>query len=187
MSVPKLFAGFGDSGMSSDMSVMRMPDGQPSPDGETLSGNSSNVEGISVPERKMGRSVMFSPGERRDGRRVSACAARNGLGVRVAALREGINVAGLRVGTCVTGAGMRVATSGVVAVGRNEIPVKVPITALLAPPGLVVLVGAAVGTAVCVLLGSAITLLLCWCDGSGVATTTGGGAAVRSVGAAVRS
>jgi hypothetical protein len=184
MSVPKLFAGFGDSGMSSDMSVMRMPDGQPSPDGETLSGNSSNDEGISVPERKMGRSVMFSPGERRDGRRVSACAARNGLGVRVAALREGINVTGLRVGTCVT-AGMRVATSGVVAVGRNEI--KVPITALLAPPGLVVLVGAAVGTAVCVLLGSAITLLLCWCDGSGVATTTGGGAAVRSVGAAVRS
>ena len=104
MSVPKLSVGSCDSGMSSDMSVMRMPDGQPSPDGETLSGNFSNDEGISVPERKMGRSVMFSPGERRDGRRVSACAARNGLGVRVAALREGINVTGLRVGTCVTGA-----------------------------------------------------------------------------------
>ena len=76
----------------------------------------------------MGRSVMFPPGETRDGRRVSACAARTGLrvGVRVAALRDGVNVARLRVGTCVTSAGLRVAISGVVAVGRNETPVEVP-------------------------------------------------------------
>ena len=137
MSVPKLSVGSCDSGMSSDMSVTRMPDGQPSPNGATLVGNSSYDEGNAVPESKMGRSVMFPPGERRDdGRRVSACAARTGLlvGVRVAALRDGVNVAGLRVGTCVTGAGLRVAMSGVVAVGRNEIPVEVPFTALLAPP-----------------------------------------------------
>ena len=145
-----------------------------------------------MPERKMGRSVMFSPGERSDGRRVSACAARTGLGVgvgvRVAALRDGVNVARLRVGTCVTGTRLRVDISGVVAVEGNEIPVEVPFTgtALLAPPGLVVLVGAAVGTAVCVLLGSAMTLLLGWCDGSGVATIAG--AVERSaVGVAVRS
>ena len=143
-----------------------------------------------MPERKMGRSVMlsFSPGERRDGRRVSACAARTGLrvGVRVAALRDGVNVAGLRVGTCVTGAGLRVAMSGVVAVGRDETPVEVPFNALLTSLGLAVLVGAAVGTAVCVLLGPAITLLLGWCDGSGVATIAG--AVERSaVGVAVRS
>ena len=100
---------------------------------------------------------MFPPGERRDGRRVSACAARTGLGVgvRVAALRDGGNVARLRVGTCVTGTGLRVDISGVVAVEGNEIPVEVPFTKLLAPSGLVVLVGAAVGTVVCVLLGPA--------------------------------
>jgi hypothetical protein len=141
-----------------------------------------------VPERKMGRSVMFSPGERSDGRRVSACAARTGLGVgvRVAALRDGVNVAKLRVGTCVMGTGLRVDISGVVAVEGNEIPVEVPFTKLLAPSGLVVLAGAAVGTAVCVLLGPAITVLLGSCDGSGVATIAG--AAERSaVGAAVRS
>ena len=108
------------------------------------------------------------------------------MGVRVAALRDGVNVAGLRVGTCVTGAGLRVAISGAVAVGRNETPVDVPFTALLAPPGLAVLVGASVRTAVCVLLGSAMTLLLGWCDGSGVATIAG--AVERSaVGVAVRS
>jgi hypothetical protein len=136
----------------------------------------------------MGRSVIFSPGERRDGRRVSACAARTGLGVgvRVAAMRDGVNVAGLRVGTCVTSAGARVAISVVVAVGRNETPIEVPFAAFLAPPGLAVLVGTAAGTAVCVLLGPAITLLLGCCDGSGVATTNG--AVERSaVGVAVRS
>ena len=188
MSVPKLSVGSCDSGMSSDVSVTRMPDGQPSPNGETLVGNSSFDEGTVVPERKMGRSVMFPPGERRDGRRVSACAARTGLrvGARVAALRDGVNVAGLRVGTCVTSAGLRVAISGVVAVGRNETPVEVPLTELLAPPGLAVLVGATVDAAVCVLLGPVITLLLGWCDGSGVATTKG--AVERSaVGVAVRS
>ena len=108
------------------------------------------------------------------------------MGVRVASLRDGISVAGLRAGTCATGAGLRVAISGVVAVGRNEISVEVPFTALLAPPGLVVLVGAAVGTAVCGLLGPVITLLLGCCDGSGVATIAG--AVERSaVGVAVRS
>ena len=131
---------------------------------------------------------MFSPGERRDGRRVSACAARTGLGVgvRVAALRDGVNVARLRVGTCVTGTGLRVDISGVVDVEGNEIPVEVPFTKLLAPSGLVELAGAAVGTAVCVLLGPAITVLLGSCDGSGVATIAG--AAERSaVSAAVGS
>ncbi len=140
-----------------------------------------------MPERRMGRSVMFSPRERSEGRRVSACAARTGLrvGVRVAALRDGRNVARLRVGNCVV-TGLRVDISGVVAAEGNEIPVEVPFTALLAPPGLVVLVGAAVGTAVCVLLGPAITLLLGCCDGSGVATIAG--ALERSpVGVAVRS
>jgi hypothetical protein len=172
--------------MSFDMSVVRLPDVQPSSDGETLSERSLCDEGTAVPEREKGRSVMFSP--TRDGRRVRVCAACTGLrvGVRVAALRDGISVAGLRAGTCVTGAGLRVAISGAVAMGRNEISVEVPFTALLAPPGLAVLVGAAVGTAVCVLLGPETTLLLGWCDGSGVATTTG--AVERSaVGVAVRS
>ena len=142
-----------------------------------------------MPERKMGRSVMFSPGDRRDGRRVSACAARTGLGVgvHVAALRDGVNVARLRVGTCVTGTGLRVDISGVVAVEGSEIPVEVPeFTALLAPLGLVVLVGAAVGTAVAVRLGPAITLLLGWCDGSGVATRAGA-VELSAVGVAMRS
>ena len=136
--------------------------------------------------RKKGRSVMFSP--RRDGRRVSACAACTGLGVgvRVAALRDGVHVARLRVGTCVTGTGLRVDISGVVAVEGSEIPVEVPFTALLAPPGLAVLVVAAVGTAVCVLLGPAITLLLGWCDGSGVATIAGA-VELSAVGVAMRS
>jgi hypothetical protein len=76
--------------------------------------------------------------------------------------------------------------SGVVAVGGNEIPVEAPFTALPAPPGPAALVGAAVDTAVCVLLGPAINMLLGRYDGSGVATTNG--AAERSaVGVAVRS
>ena len=184
VSVPKLSIGSCDNGMSADMSVVRLPDVQPSPDGETLSVRSLCDEGAAV--REKGRSVMFSP--RRDGRRVRVCVACTGLrvGVFVAALRDGISVAGLRVGTCVTGAGLRVAISGAVAMGRNETPVDVPFTALLAPPGLAVLVGASVRTAVCVVLGPAITLMLGSCDGSGVATTTG---AVEgsAVGVAVRS
>ena len=155
VSVPKLSIGSCDNGMSADMSVVRLPDVQPSPDGETLSVRSLCDEGTAVPEREKGRSVMFSP--TRDGRRVRVCAACTGLrvGVRVAALRDGVNVAILRVGTCVTGTGLRVDISGVVAVEGNEIPVEVPFTKLLAPSGLVVLVGAAVGTVVCVLLGPA--------------------------------